>query len=61
MAKRPVFVSNKNKIDYQTFELEFKWFPGYAKSQKQKSIRSLHDSAIENYNLKNILEVSSKV
>ena len=60
MAKRPVFVISNKHIEYSTHDVEFQWFPGYAISQKQKSIRSLHDSAYQKYNLNNILEISSK-
>jgi len=40
--------------------VEFQWFPGLSKTQKQKSILSLHDSARKNFNLNSILEISSK-
>lgn len=40
--------------------IEFTWHPGLAKSQKQKSIRSLHDAAREKRGLERILEISSK-
>lgn len=40
--------------------VEFEWHSGFAKSQKQKSIRSLHLMALREYGVKNPLEVSSK-
>lgn len=40
--------------------VEFKWHPGFAKSQKQKSIRELHEMAFRDYRVRNPLEVSSK-
>jgi hypothetical protein len=41
--------------------VDFKWFPGMAVSQKQKSITSLHDAAHQEIpGISNILEVSSK-
>ena len=39
---------------------EFEWFAGFAKSQQQKSIRSLHENAKKRYEFMNILEISSK-
>lgn len=61
MAKRPIFVPLQ---DGKRFVLEryvdFQWFSGFAKSQKQKSIRSLHEVAFREYGVKNPLEISSK-
>lgn len=62
MAQRPIYIP-RTKGDYlvQTDMLDFKWFPGMAISQKQKSIRSLHEAALEKHkNLDQILEISSK-
>ena len=62
MAQRPIYIP-QTKGDYlvQTDMLDFKWFPGMAISQKQKSIRSLHEAALEKHkNLDQILEISSK-
>ncbi|MXP38211.1 DarT1-associated NADAR antitoxin family protein [Erythrobacter ramosus] len=61
MAKRPIFVP---MLDGKRLVLEryvdFQWHSGFAKSQKQKSIRSLHEMALLEYGVKNPLEVSSK-
>ena len=61
MAKRPIFVP---MLDSRRFVLEryveFQWHSGFAKSQKQKSIRSLHEMALQEYGVQNPLEVSSK-
>lgn len=61
MAKRPIFVP---LIDGNRYVLEryvdFQWHSGFAKSQKQKSIRDLHEMALREYGVKNPLEVSSK-
>lgn len=61
MAKRPIFVP---LMDGKRFVLEhyvdFQWHPGFAKSQKQKSIRDLHEMALIKYDVKRPLEVSSK-
>lgn len=61
MAKRPIFVP---MLDSKRFVLEryveFTWHAGFAKSQKQKSIRELHQMALRDYQVQNPLEVSSK-
>jgi hypothetical protein len=61
MAKRPIFVP---LLDGKRFVLEryvdFQWHSGFAKSQKQKSIRDLHEMALRDYHVQNPLEVSSK-
>ena len=61
MANRPVFVPKLNS-DFPgviTKNVDFKWFPGMSKSQKQKSITSLHESA-NKLDIFPILEISSK-
>lgn len=64
MATRPIFVSTDNARKYvNEIEIEFKWFPGISKSQKQKSIDSLHFNANKKkakLGFTNILEISSK-
>ncbi|WP_081611136.1 DarT1-associated NADAR antitoxin family protein [Sphingopyxis sp. MC1] len=61
MAKRPIFVPLH---DGKRFVLEryvdFEWHAGFAKSQKQKSIRALHEMARREYDVQNPLEISSK-
>lgn len=61
MAKRPIFVP---MLDGKRLVLEryvdFQWHAGFAKSQKQKSIRELHEMALRDYNVQNPLEISSK-
>ena len=61
MAKRPIFVPLH---DGKRFVLEryvnFEWHAGFAKSQKQKSIRALHQMALHEYGVKQPLEISSK-
>jgi hypothetical protein len=51
-------------LDGKRFVLEryvdFQWHSGFAKSQKQKSIRDLHEMALRDYHVQNPLEVSSK-
>ena len=45
MAKRPIFTPDLNGFPYvQAVDIEFQWYPGFAKSQLQKSIESLHQA-----------------
>lgn len=60
MAKRPVFVSSLETPYCKTADVVFEWVPGFAKSQKQKCIKSLHDSFLKKYPKLNVLEISSK-
>ncbi|MFV0364676.1 MAG: DUF6977 family protein [Suipraeoptans sp.] len=60
MASRPVFIAKNKYPFYEINEVEFDYFPGFATSQKQKSIRSLHDSFTMKNPEKNILEISTK-
>jgi hypothetical protein len=61
MAKRPIFVPlHDNRRFVLEHTVTFDWHPGFAKTQKQKSIRELHRMALELYGVKNPLEVSSK-
>ena len=61
MAKRPIFVP---LLDGKRFVLEryvdFRWHAGFAKTQKQKSIRELHEVAFKEYGVRHPLEISSK-
>ena len=58
MAERPVFAYKNGKV--RTYRTEFEWSPGFAKSQQQKCIRSLHENARLQHGFANILEISSK-
>ena len=40
--------------------VEFVWHPGMSKSQKQRSIRSLHEAAAQTKSIRRILEISGK-
>jgi len=63
MARRPVFFVQDDCDRTAPFVdvviVDFHWFPGMAKSQKQKSIDSLHD-AIQTHRPVRVLEISSK-
>lgn len=61
MATRPVFIPAKTgKSFVREIPVDFKWFPGMAPSQKQKSIVSLHESIREIFKNLRPLEISSK-
>lgn len=61
MAKRPVYiVETEGKSLVTTRMLEFEWFPGFSISQKQKSIRSLHNAVKACYPNIKTLEISTK-
>jgi hypothetical protein len=60
MAIRPVFIPSFDKKElFREEEIEFKYYNGFAVSQKQKCIKSLHEHANDK-GYKNILEVSTK-
>lgn len=61
MAKRPYFISLNNDNNFFKEELcEFDYYNGFALSQKQKSINSLHKEILKKYPNAKILEVSRK-
>jgi len=60
MANRPVYIPvTKGGSLVNSVSVEFKWVAGMAVSQKQKSIRSLHEAAASR-NISKLLEISSK-
>ena len=60
MAKRPIFRPNPIEFPYfQAIDVEFQWYPGFAKSQFQKSIDSLHQAGKKS-GISPILEISGK-
>ena len=61
MARRPVFIPDPfGDAPVRTVFVEFSWHPGLAKTQKQKSITSLHNAAKAMLGIDHLLEVSSK-
>ncbi len=58
MAERPVFFIRQGKVVSEMFS--FEWFPGFAVSQKQKSIESLHNAILKANADGNPLEISTK-
>ena len=59
MAKKTVYQPLSDKIGVKCTLIEYKYFSGFALSQKQKCIQSLHDAANKE-GITQILEVSSK-
>ena len=61
MAQRPVFIPRiSGPVLVTAIPVEFVWHPGMSKSQKQKSIRSLHEAAAQTKGIRRILEISGK-
>ena len=61
MSERPVFEPSKeSKTLVIRHNIEFTWYPGFAKEQKQKSLKSLHEETKKNTKLSKILEISTK-
>jgi hypothetical protein len=60
MADRPVFLPLEHAPFVREEMVTFDWHPGFADSQKQKSIRSLHSRFMAEFETSNILEISSK-
>lgn len=59
MAKKTVYQPLLKQIGVKCDIVDYEYFPGFALSQKQKCIKSLHKAA-ETEGISNILEVSSK-
>lgn len=60
MAERPVFYTQDCAPFYQTENVAFTYYSGFAVSQKHKSIRSLHEEYLRSHPSDNILEISSR-
>lgn len=61
MAKRSVYrVSDNDKKYIEEKVVDFTWYPGFAISQKQKSILDLHSEYNKIYKEDKGLEISSK-
>ncbi len=58
MAERPVFYMQQKKVVSKMYS--FEWFPGFAVSQKQKSIESLHSAVLKVDPDARPLEISTK-
>ena len=60
MAQRPIYLPTSTPPFFKVEIVEFTWFPGYSKEQKQKSIWSLHENAALETGVDSPLEISSK-
>ena len=60
LAKRPVFLIKDTQPFYAEEFIDFKFYSGFAEVQKKKSIISLHDTFLERYPNRKVLEISSK-
>jgi len=60
MAVRPVFVVSLDHRHCIRDNIEFEFFNGFSDKQKQKCINSLHQSYLNVYPGKKVLEISSK-
>ena len=60
MATRPVFIAKEAFPFYEEVETEFDYYSGFSISQKQKSIKSLHDNYLLNRYGEKVLEISTK-
>lgn len=59
VAKRYIYIPDKEKVGVVLKEIEFEWFGGFSISQKVKCIQSLHDMA-KKQGIEPVLEISSK-
>jgi hypothetical protein len=60
MAVRPVFLAQEKTPAFEEIEIQFTWHPGFARTQKEKSVRELHAAFKRNYPDVPVLEVSGK-
>lgn len=60
MANRFVYYVDPKDFKYKQIDISFKWYPGFSKEQKQKSIEDLHCQFLKEKITDQILEVSSK-
>lgn len=60
MTNRYVYVPRLDVVGVKKVNVCFEWFSGFALSQKRKSIKSLHDNAMNFFGIEKILEVSNK-
>lgn len=58
MAERPAYFVSNGKVTAKSYP--FEWFSGFAVSQKQKSIDSLHNAILKSDSSANPLEISTK-
>jgi hypothetical protein len=59
MAKRQIFLAKNNKPFYSEYFVDFTWNSGFAKSQKQKNIKAIHEIYQKSHPNIKLLEISS--
>lgn len=60
MANRFVYYVDPKDFIFKQIDISFKWYPGFSKEQKQRSIEELHYQFLKENITDQILEVSSK-
>ncbi len=60
MAVRPVYVVKEKAPFFDVMNVEFEWNGGFAKVQKQKNIKAIHESFSRRMPGKKVLEISRK-
>ena len=61
MANRIFFLSRPSgDLVYEEISIEFKYYPGFALSQKQRSVKDMHDSILKLNPSMKVLEISTK-
>ncbi len=60
MAYRYVYIVDQDTKKNKKVKIDFTWYSGFSKEQKQKSMMSLHQTFLEKFSNYKILEVSTK-
>ncbi|MGK9288609.1 DarT1-associated NADAR antitoxin family protein [Staphylococcus warneri] len=60
MAYRYVYIVDQETKKNKKIKVEFTWYSGFSKEQKQKNMISLHQTFLERFSNYKILEVSTK-
>ena len=60
MASRTFFVPMSSSPFYDERKVSFEYYPGFALSQQQKSIRAMHEAIGIQFGISGVLEVSTK-
>lgn len=60
VARRPVFIAEPGiGVAYKTIMVDFPWFGGFARVQKEKCVKSLHDAYRGEHRGQKVLEISN--
>lgn len=60
MATRPVFRVKSLPPHYESIDVEFQFFSGFAASQQRKSVESLHEAYLSRFPDSKVLEISTR-